>query len=396
MRSLMECIGLLLVVVVSFNGCATVTHITSLRKITLETKIESNWERQTQRLTQEGIITARARKSLARAEFNPSWNLYRARLAVLLEPGKCEGEAIWELEETYRVRKDGVYAVRLDGVAESEPAPVNTIESDLEVSVEVRSLKEDRIVGQIHRTIYPNVIMLDGYHKFWLSPSGELAPLMVEMDSDDRYFVNVRLVLSAQNGPQTGDEPTLVNGDFFVVVASPDQVKIREERAKSLEHKLIAMWMRENMKVAKDPQLLDAARSFARLFLGEAVRYVDIKVPSDNRLACYEHARIVREWYEVRMRLNPNLARWFRMTTVRRNTFFFWQSSNLVTPNVDKPPDKWLNDGTGIVLEPKLDSTSDFYGRNITAEEFCMWGIRPKLQHEAQAPLQNIKLNYSN
>lgn len=210
---------------------------------------------------------------------------------------------------------------------------------------------------------------------------------MVEMDSDDRYFVNVRLVLSAQNGPQTGDEPTLVNGDFFVVVDSPDQVKIREERAKSLEHKLIAMWMRENMKVAKDPQLLDAARSFARLFLGEAVRYVDIKVPSDNRLACYEHARIVREWYEARMRLNPNLARWFRMTTVRRNTFFFWQSSNLVTPNSDKPPDKWLNDGTGIVLEPKLDSTGDFYGRNITAEEFCIWGIRPKLQHEAQAPL---------
>jgi hypothetical protein len=396
MRLPMECIGLLLVIVVSSNGCATVTCTTSSRQITLETKVESKWERQFQYLDQEGIVTARARESWAQAEFNPSRDLCRTRLAVLLEPGKCEGEAIWELNETFRTRKDGVYALRLDGVVESRPMPVGTIESDLEVYIEVRSLKEDSIVGQVHRTIYPKVIMLDGYHKFWLSPSEELTPLMVEMESDDRYLVNVRLVLSVRNSPQTGDKPTLVNGEFVMVVDSPDQVKIREERIKSLEHKLIAMWMRENTKVANDPQLLEAARSFARLFLGEAVRYVDIKVPSYNKLACYEHARIVREWYEARMRLDPGLAKWFRMTTVRRNTFFFWQSSNLVTPNVDKPPDKWLDDGTGIVLEPKLADTGDFYGRSITAEEFCMWGIRPVLQQDAQTPLQNIELNYSN
>ncbi|MHC4182057.1 MAG: hypothetical protein ACYSR0_01735, partial [Planctomycetota bacterium] len=387
MCSLMARIGLLLVVVVSLIGCAAVTHITSSRQITLETKVESNWERQTQRLTQEGIVTAHARQSWARAECNPPWDQYRARLSVLLEPGKCEGETIWELDETYRVRRDGVYALRLDGIAESSPVSVNTIESELEASIEVRSIKKGHIVGQIHKTIYPKVIMLGGYHKLWLSLSEELGPLMVEIDSDDKYLVNVRLILSARNGSQTGDEPTLVNGEFLMIVDSPDQVKIRKEAVKSLEHKLVAMWTQENMKLAKDPQLLAAAQSLARLFLGEAVRYVDIKTPHDNRFACYEHARIVREWYETRMRLDPNLARWFRMTTVRRNTFLFWQSANLVTPNVNKPPDKWMNDGTGIVLEPKFAGADGFYGRNITAEEFCLWGIRPKLQKEAQAPL---------
>jgi hypothetical protein len=275
----------------------------------------------------------------------------------------------------------------LDGIAESSPVSVNTIESELEASIEVRSIKKGHIVGQIHKTIYPKVIMLGGYHKLWLSLSEELGPLMVEIDSDDKYLVNVRLILSARNGSQTGDEPTLVNGEFLMIVDSPDQVKIRKEAVKSLEHKLVAMWTQENMKLAKDPQLLAAAQSLARLFLGEAVRYVDIKTPHDNRFACYEHARIVREWYETRMRLDPNLARWFRMTTVRRNTFLFWQSANLVTPNVNKPPDKWMNDGTGIVLEPKFAGADGFYGRNITAEEFCLWGIRPKLQKEAQAPL---------
>jgi hypothetical protein len=79
MCSLMARIGLLLVVVVSLIGCAAVTHITSSRQITLETKVESNWERQTQRLTQEGIVTAHARQSWARAECNPPWDQYRAR-----------------------------------------------------------------------------------------------------------------------------------------------------------------------------------------------------------------------------------------------------------------------------------------------------------------------------
>ena len=106
------------------------------------------------------------------------------------------------------------------------------------------------------------------------------------------------------------------------------------------------------------------------------------------RFACFEHARIVREWYEIRMGLDPNLARWFRMTTVRRNTPFLWQSSNMVTPNVSEPPDRWMDDGTGIVLEPKPAGASKFYGRYVTAKEFYM-GIRPKIQETAQAPLLN-------
>ncbi len=148
-----------------------------------------------------------------------------------------------------------------------------------------------------------------------------------------------------------------IEGEFRLVLEPLKQVQIREERAKLLTRELIELWEREDATLAEDPQLEDTANTLSRLFLGEAVRYVDIHAPPHNRLACFEHARIVREWYEIRMRLNHNLARWFRMTTVRRNTLFLWQSSNLITPNVSDPPDRWLDDGTGIVLEPKYGVT---------------------------------------
>ena len=134
-------------------------------------------------------------------------------------------------------------------------------------------------------------------------------------------------------------------------------------------------------------QLQDAANSLARLYQDEAVEYIDIHIPYDERQACYEHARIIREWYEFRMMLDPNLARWFRMTTVRRTTPLFWQSSNLITPNVDKPPKQWLDDGTGIILEPRIDVTGGFYGRHITVKQFRIMGIFPKIQKTAQTPL---------
>ena len=157
-----------------------------------------------------------------------------------------------------------------------------------------------------------------------------------------------------------------------------------------MAQELIGLWTREDSNLAKDPQLYDTAHSLARLFLVEGIRYVDINVPKHIRFACFEHARIVREWFEVRISLDPNMARWFRMTTVRRNTPFLWQSSNLITPNVSDPPDRWLDDGTGIVLEPKPAGAGDFYGRYITAKEFYV-GIRPKIQKTAQAPTLNTK-----
>jgi hypothetical protein len=149
------------------------------------------------------------------------------------------------------------------------------------------------------------------------------------------------------------------------------------------------MWVQENPRTRKNREMKNAADSLAKLFLEEAVAYVNIHVPPDKRQACYEHARIVREWYEAKMRLDPNMAKWFRMTTVRRNTFLLWQSSNLVTPNVKMPPDKWLENGVGVVLEPKIGATDEFYGDFLTAKEFSKGGMLPQLQKTAQTPLEN-------
>ncbi len=91
------------------------------------------------------------------------------------------------------------------------------------------------------------------------------------------------------------------------------------------------------------------------------------------------------------MRLNHNLAKWFRMNTVRRNTPFHWQSSNMITPNVTTLPDKWLDDGTGIVVEAKDSGISHFYGRYLSAKVFYGRGLRPKIQQTARVPSLNIE-----
>ncbi|MFQ5963154.1 MAG: hypothetical protein ACE5KZ_02610 [Candidatus Scalinduaceae bacterium] len=385
MCSFVVCMGLLLVIVMSMLGCAMVTPVAGSRHVTLIATVESSWERQTQQLAQEGIITASARQSLALAEFTPRSDLYWTRLAMWLEHGKSEGKAICELEETYRVNEDGEYTVRLDGVAEAGPIPVDTIEYELEISIEVRSGVDNHVIGQMFRTIRPRIATLESQSWLWLSPSEKLDPLTVEMKADDEYLVHTRLALSARRGLRTSDKTMSVDGGFRLVVEPMSQVQTREELARSLAQELTAMWSREGLEIAENPQLQDAAQSLSRLFLNEAVWYVDIHIPRDNRFACYEHARIVREWYESRMRLDSNLARWFRMTTVRRDTLLIWQSSNLITPNVKEDPEGWLYDGTGIVLEPKIGAAGDFYGRYLTAEEFQMWGKLPKLQRTAQS-----------
>ena len=243
----------------------------------------------------------------------------------------------------------------------------------------------------MHKIIRAKKFTIDGHQQLWMSPAEELRPLTIEMEAGVQYLVQIRLVLSARSESSSGNTPMSIEGEFRLILEPLEQVQIRKERSKSLARKLIELWVREDAKLAEDPHLHDAANMFSRLFLGEAVRYVDIHAPPHNRLACFEHARIVREWYEIRMRLNPNLARWFRMTTVRRNTPFLWQSSNLITPNVSALPDRWLDDGTGIVVEARDAGISNFYGRYISAKEFCIMGLRPKIQQTARIPELNIE-----
>ncbi len=391
MRSPLVYVGFLIVVVMSIAGCATVTNIASSRQVNMVTTIKSNREQQTRRLPQEGIVTANIRQSSALAEFTPTWDYYRARLALLLETGRSEGEAVCELEETYKIRNKGVYAVRLDGVVESGRIPADTIESELEISIEVRSSVNDSVIGQMHETIRSKKFTIDGHQQLWISPTEELTPLTIEMEADAQYLVQTHVTLSAHSKSGPDNAPVSIEGEFRIVLEPFEQVQIREECAKSLTQKLIELWAREDAKSAKDPQLQEAAHSLARLFLGEAVRYVDIHAPEHYRFSCFEYARIVREWYEIRMRLDHNLARWFRMTTVRRNTPFRWQSSNMITPNVSVLPDRWLDDGTGIVVEAKDVGLSNFYGRYLSAKEFYGRSLRPKIQQTARIPSLSIE-----
>lgn len=387
MRFPLVYVGLLSVVAISIAGCATVTNVASSRQVNMVTTIKNNQTQETRRSSQEGIVTANIRQSSALAEFTTTWDYYRIRLALLLEAGKSEGETVCELEETYKIHNKGVYAIRLDGVVESGRIPAGTIESELEISIEVRSSVNDSVVGQMHKTIRSKKFTIDGRQQLWISPTEELKPLTIEMEADAQYLVQTRVALSAQCEFGSDNAPMSIEGEFRLILEPLEQVQIREKCAKSLAQKLIELWVREDAKSAEDPQLQEAAHSFAGLFLGEAVRYVDIYAPEHYRFACFEHARIVREWYEIRMRLNHNLARWFRMTTVRRNTPFRWQSSNMITPNVSALPDRWLDDGTGIIVEAKDAGFSSFYGRYLSAKEFYGRGLRPKIQLTARIPL---------
>ena len=386
MRSTRTYIGLLSVIVLSIIGCSTMTYVSGSREVKMVATVKSNHVQQTRRLNKEGLVTANAREGQALAEFSEKWDSYWTHLALLLEPGKSEGKTVCKREETYRANDKGIYAVRLDGVVESGQIPVNTTKSELEISIEVRSSVDNSVAGQMHKTIRSREFTIEGNQQLWISPAEEPKPLTIEMEAGVQYLVQTRLALSARSESRSGNTPISIEGEFRLILEPLEQVQIREERAKSLARKLIELWSREDAKLAENPQLQDTANTLSRLFLGEAVRYVDIHAPPHNRLACFEHARIVRDWYEIRMRLNPNLARWFRMTTVRRNTPFFWQSSNLITPNVSTLPDRWLDDGTGIVVEVKDAGISNFYGRYITAKEFCIMGLRPKIQQTARIP----------
>jgi len=390
-RSTTKYMVLLSVIVLSIAGCSTVTYVSGSREVKMVATVKSNHVQQTQSLDQEGLITANAREGRALAEFSQKWDLYWTHLALLLEPGNSEGKAVCELEEIYRIRDTGTYTVRLDGVVESGPIPVNTTKSDLEISIEVRSIEDKSVVGQMHNTIHSREFTIDGNQKLWISPAKELKSLTIEMEEGVQYLVQTRLVLSAQSESGPGNIPISIEGEFKLFLEPLEQIQIREEHTESLTRKLIELWASEDAKLAEDPQLQDAANTFSRMFFGEAVMYVDIHAPAHLRYSCFEHARIVREWYEIRMRLNPDLARWFRMTTVRRNTPFHWQSSNMITPNVNTLPDRWLDDGTGIIVEVKDADINTFYSRYISTKEFCKMSLRPKIQQTARTPSLNAE-----
>ena len=179
MRSSLVYVGLLSVVVMSMVGCATVTNVANSRQVNMVATIKGNQVQQTRRLNQMGLVTANARQGHALAEFSPKWGSYWTRLALLLGPGKSEGEAVCEQKETYRARNKGIYAVRLDGVVESGPIPANTIKSELEISIEVRSSEDNSVVERMHKIIKAKEFTIDGHQLLWMSTAEEQNPLTI-------------------------------------------------------------------------------------------------------------------------------------------------------------------------------------------------------------------------
>jgi len=218
----------------SIVGCATVTNNASSRQVKMVTTIKNNQAQQTHRTSQEGIVTANISESSALAELTTTWDYYRIRLALLLEAGKSEGEAVCDLEETYDIRNKEVYAVRLDGVVESGRIPADTIESELKISIEVRSSVDDSVIGQMHKTIRSRKFTIDGHQQLWISPSEDLKPLIIEMEADARYLVQTRVTLSAQSKFESDNSPISMEGEFRIVLEPLEQVQTREKCAKSL------------------------------------------------------------------------------------------------------------------------------------------------------------------
>ncbi len=228
MRSTVVYVGFLSLVVMSIVGCATVTNIASSRQVKMVATIKSNQVQQTRRLNQEGLVTAKAKQGSALVEYTPKWDLYRIRLALLLETGKSEGEAVCELEETYRAKDNGIYTVRLDGVVESGQIPVNTIKSELEISIEVHSSEDNSVVGRIDKIIRAREFTIDGHQQLWISPAEELRPLTIEMEAGVRYIVQTRLVLSARSESSSGNTPMSIEGELKLILEPLEQVQIRE------------------------------------------------------------------------------------------------------------------------------------------------------------------------
>ncbi len=382
--------GGILVVGLVLTGCATVEPMIGSREVALTATVESFGDRETRVLDDEGLVRATLGWTTAFAEFDQKWNRYWNRLGVQLAPGEAQGEAVWELKEPFRVREDGTYVVRLDGVIESGPVPIDALSADLSVAITLRSVDDALLLEESMHRIQPRTVVYDQQQWMWISPADALKPMEVQLKTGQPYEMHAKLILKARRVEASADEPVAVGGGFRVAVEHIRDVEERHARASSLTQDLLNLWNKEDPNSNQDPTLAEAAQALATLFFGEAVGYVDVHAPRENWQACYEHARIVREWYEARMRLDPNLGRWFRMTTVRRHTPIIWQSSNLITPNVAEPPDRWLDDGSGIVLEPKPTITGSFYGRAVTADAFRMWGLRPKLQQTAQQPSQPV------
>lgn len=378
---------------ISLPGCRAASPLIGWTHVRLEATVENEGIQKTSHLDIDGVDTVGQVEAVivnqeAKVEFDSRGKRYWTDLVVQLGPEQASGNAVWEMEELYRITKSGDYVVRLGGVADAGPfLSEEAVTGTLNVSIEVRTRGRHDATGLVQEVLHPQVNSIDGVRWLWLSPSEQLPPLIVPLSSEERYTVRVRVDLDAKRQGVVHREPVSVRGAFRLHVEPRSKWEERLARKHTLSEALVTLWEREGYGTPDSYQSLKkAADALSRLFYDEAIDYVDVHAPRDRWEACYEHARILREWYEARMRLDPSLAKWFRMTTVRRSTFLIWQSSNLITPSVAKDPGRWLEDGSGIVLEPKPRVEGSFYGRHLTAAEFRMWGSHPKLQKTAQPP----------
>lgn len=370
MRSWQAGVALLLLVVLGAVGCAGPVML--VRRPTGRTVavIEQGDLRKTASGVDEEASVSLLEDSGALGRIERRTVAQWARLALDGSRSASSGESSGTVEDHYRLRA-GRYLVMLRGVAVGTASGDWTSVPALSVGVRIaRADSSQPLVEQAWDVPGRLTPLADGSRLVWVT-AAEASSVTLTVPSDGTYRVTGQFHLATTEPSATGS--LSLEGAFRIAVETPQHQARRTADATALKHDLLALWTAVSPYGGDRSELEQAAERLADGFFVEGVDYVEALIAPDQRRVCMEHARLVHEWFERRAAQDPMLVTWFRLTRIRREIPLFWQSSNLVTPNLDVPVEQWLRDGTGIVIEPKPTSDDRLVGRALPVRSFSVW-----------------------
>lgn len=310
--------------------------------------------------------------SLGRIERRGGAHWARVTLALSAEEGASRGESVSTVDDRYRLAA-GRYELSLRGVAVGAASTDWSAMPELLVAVRLmRDGAGDAVVAEREwRLAVRTAPLVDGGSLVWLTSLGQ-PTLSFDAPSDGTYRVAAQFRLSTDSPSASGS--LSIDGAFGASVQAPEQRAHEEASAQRLTMQLLALWAPIAGNVEGDhDELQEVAGAIASGFFTEGVDYVETAIDPGQRRVCIEQARLVNEWFRYRTAQDPRWGRWFRMTRIRRQIPLFWQSSNVVTPHVTEPVARWVRDGSGVVMEPKLTATDAMVGRSLTIGTFSVW-----------------------
>ncbi len=376
--------------VVAVYGCTGVSSMT--RRPTGETLaiVEQAGVRKTVSGTGEleALSVLDESGSLGRIERRGGVHWARVTLALSAEEGASRGESVSTLDDRYRLAA-GRYELSLRGVAVGAASTDWSAMPELSVAVRLtRDGAGDAVVAEREwRLAGRTTPFANGGSLVWLTSLGE-PTLSFEVPSDGVYRVAAQFRLATDAPSASGS--LSIDGAFGAVVQAPERRAQEEASAQRLTMQLLALWAPIAGSAGSDhDELQEVAGAIASGFFIEGVDYVETAIDPWQRRVCIEQARLVNEWFGHRAAQDPRWSRWFRMTRIRRQIPLFWQSSNVVTPNVAEPVARWVRDGTGVVMEPKLTATDAMVGRSLTIGVFSVWKGMVEIEGDSSSLLRS-------